>query len=98
MTDMKKSSINGISTLISGPIGYELRGRCKEAHVTASSIATQILGKAIRGEKIGSFSQELTEYQAKLTTQKNTKARLQTAYNTIERIGGMDAAKRKLNN
>ena len=93
---MSANKKNGVVTTIGGPIGYIVRDRCKDSQIHPSSVVTQIMKKVVDGERIGSWKQEVAEYQAELVTKKNTKARLQTAYNTIKNIGGMPAAEKEL--
>ena len=95
---MSVNKKNGVVTTIGGPIGYIVRDRCNDSHIHPSSIVTQIMKKVVDGERIGSWKQEVLDYQSNLKTVQNFKKRLQTAYNTIERVGGMVAAKKELDN
>ena len=95
---MTAANKNGVVATIGGSVGYILRDRCKDSQVHLGSILTQISTKVVEGKKIGSWKQEVAEYKSNLKTDQNSKKRLQTAYNTIERIGGMDAAKKELDN
>ena len=95
---MSATKKDGVVTTIGGSVGFIMRDRCNDSHVHPSSIVTQIIGKVMDGKRIGSWKQEVLDYQSNLKTVQNFKKRLQTAYNTIERVGGMVAAKKELDN